>query len=60
LNFILITEDRRCKKLLDDLKRRERILSSERGGFQSHYVEGTVLEEALNRTMWKESFWRRL
>jgi hypothetical protein len=36
---------RRRKKLLDDLKGRERILSSEGGGFKSHYVD--------------ESFWRR-
>ena len=37
---------RRCKKLLDDLKGQERILSFEGGSCRSHYVEG--------------SFWRRL
>jgi hypothetical protein len=36
---------RRRNKLLDDLRERERILSSEEGGFKSHNVE--------------ESFWRR-
>jgi hypothetical protein len=37
---------RRCKKLLDDLKGQDRILSFEGGSSRSHYVE--------------ESFWRRL
>jgi hypothetical protein len=38
---------RRRKKLLDDLRGRERIMSYEGGGFKSHYVEGIVLEETL-------------
>jgi hypothetical protein len=36
---------RRRKKLLDDLRERERIRSSDGGAFKSHYVE--------------ESIWRR-